>query len=151
MNPWSLIEVSLDPIGPQNVPIHQLGPPRAHQKPPFMQKVQDSIFFLYYSVLTAMVPQPELNNLLGDLPLTRGEVTVMTQRKLSALVDEESHSRLIEATAAPRELARLKCISREGAGDWLTALPSKTLGLHLRKTEFITAIRYRLGLPIFLF
>ena len=91
----------------------------------------------------------ELNNLLGDLPLTRGEVTVMTQRKLSALVDEESHSRLIEATAAPRELARLKCISREGAGDWLTALPSKTLGLHLRKTEFITAIRYRLGLPIF--
>ena len=26
---------------------------------------------------------------------------------------------------------------------------SKTLGLHLRKTEFITAIRYRLGLPIF--
>ena len=47
----------------------------------------------------------ELNNLLGDLPLTRGEVTVMTQRRLSALVDEESHSRLIEATSVPRELA----------------------------------------------
>ena len=70
----------------------------------------------------------ELNNLLGDLPLTRGEVTVMTQRKISALVDEESHSRLIEAVTVPRELARLKCVSREGAGNWLTALPSKTLG-----------------------
>merc|ERR1711884_741493 len=75
--------------------------------------------------------------------------TVMTQRKISALVDKESHSRLIEAVTVPRELARLKCVSREGAGDWLTALPSQTLGLHLRKTEFITAIRYRLGMPIF--
>ena len=34
----------------------------------------------------------ELNNLLGDHPPTRGEVTVMTQRKLSALADEESHN-----------------------------------------------------------
>ena len=83
----------------------------------------------------------ELNSLLGD-HLTQGEVTVMTQRKISALVDEESHSRLIEAVTVPRELARLKCVSREGAGNWLTALPSKILGLHLRKTEFITAIRY---------
>ena len=90
----------------------------------------------------------ELNTLLGD-HLTQGEVTVMTQRKLSALVDEESHSRLLQATAVPRELARLNCVSREGAGDWLNALPSKTLGLHLRRTEFITAIRYRLGLPVF--
>ena len=90
----------------------------------------------------------ELNNLLGD-HLTQGEVTVMTQRKLSTLVDEESHSRLLQATTVPRELARLKCVAREGAGDWLNALPSKPLGLHLRRTEFITAIRYRLGLPVF--
>ena len=90
----------------------------------------------------------ELNNLLGD-HLTQGEVTVMTQRKLSTLVDEESHRRLLQATTMPRELARLKCVAREGAGDWLNALPSKPLGLHLRRTEFITAIRYRLGLPVF--
>ena len=90
----------------------------------------------------------ELNNLLGD-HLTLGEVTVMIQRKLSILVDEESYSRLLQASTVPRELARLNCVSREGAGDWLNALPSKTLGLHLRRTEFITAIRYRLGLPVF--
>ena len=41
-------------------------------------------------------------------------------------------------------------MSREGSGDWLTALPSKALGLHLRMSEFILAVRYRLGLPIFL-
>ena len=49
----------------------------------------------------------------------------------------------------PREKARLNCASREGAGDWLNALPSKSLGLHLRKAEFVTAARYRLGMSVF--
>ena len=31
------------------------------------------------------------------------------------------------------EKARLQCVAREGVGDWLGALPSKGLGLHLRK------------------
>lgn len=35
------------------------------------------------------------------------------------------------------------------AGDWLTAYPCKSLGLHLRRMEFVTAARYRLGLPVF--
>ena len=38
---------------------------------------------------------------------------------------------------------------REGAGDWLGAYPSKALGLHLRKSEFVAAAKYRLGLPVF--
>ena len=48
-----------------------------------------------------------------------------------------------------RELARLRCVRREGSGDWLCALPSKALGLHLRRSEFVAAGRYRLGLPVF--
>ena len=38
---------------------------------------------------------------------------------------------------------------QRGAGDWLGALPSKGLGLHLRKAEFCMAGRYRLGMPVF--
>ena len=30
-----------------------------------------------------------------------------------------------------------KIVGRAGAGDWLNALPSKALGLHLRNREFI--------------
>ena len=48
-----------------------------------------------------------------------------------------------------REVARLRCVVREGAGDWLGALPSKSLGLHLRRSEFVAAGRYRLGIPVF--
>ena len=66
------------------------------------------------------------------------------------MIDEEAASQLAEAASETRDKARLNCVSREGAGDWLTALPSKALGLHLRRSEFILAVRYRLGLPIFL-
>ena len=90
----------------------------------------------------------DLNAQLGD-PLTYGEVTGMTQRSLSVLVDTEASSRLLQATVDERELARLRCVGREGAGDWLTAFPSKALGLHLRRSEFVAAAKYRLGLPVF--
>ena len=90
----------------------------------------------------------DLNAQLGD-PLSYGEVVAMTQRSLSALVDAESSSRLIQGATDVRDLARLKCLEREGAGDWLCAYPSKALGLHLRKSEFVAACKYRLGLPVF--
>ena len=35
------------------------------------------------------------------------------------------------------------------AGDWLGAYPSKALGLHLRRSEFVAAAKYRLGLQVF--
>ena len=74
----------------------------------------------------------------------------MRQRHLSGLIDMEAKQRLHNAAVSERDKARLNCVAREGCGDWLTALPSKALGLHLRKSEFILAARYRLGLPIYL-
>ena len=74
----------------------------------------------------------------------------MRQKALSGLIEKEASLRLFNAATSERDKARLNCVSREGSGDWLTALPSKALGLHLRMSEFILAVRYRLGLPIFL-
>jgi hypothetical protein len=90
----------------------------------------------------------ELNSQLGD-PLTYEEVGNKSQREVSALIDSEAATRLFRDTEETRDRARLNCVAREGAGDWLTALPSKALGLHLRSGEFILAARFRLGLPVF--
>ena len=77
----------------------------------------------------------------------------MTQRSLSSLVDERTSSQLLlgvlDSALDPRETGRLRCVAREGAGDFLTAFPSKALGLHLRKSEFVTAVKYRLGVPVY--
>jgi hypothetical protein len=89
-----------------------------------------------------------LNDQLGD-PLTYEEVRTQSQQAVSKLIDAEAASRLHLATTVVRDRARLNCVARDGAGDWLTALPSKQLGLHLRSGEFIFAVKHRLGLPVF--
>ena len=50
-----------------------------------------------------------------------------------------------------RDIARLRSLSiaDSHAGDWLTAIPSPGLGLLLKPSEFVAAMRYRLGHPIF--
>ena len=35
------------------------------------------------------------------------------------------------------------------AGSWLSVVPSPALGLHLRASEFIPAVKYRLGIPVY--
>ena len=48
-----------------------------------------------------------------------------------------------------REIARLKSLGLPHAGDWLSVTPQSALGLHLRPPEFVPALKYRLGLPIY--
>ena len=50
-----------------------------------------------------------------------------------------------------RDIARLASlnIKNSHAGDWLTAIPSPSLGLLLKPPEFVAVMRYRLGHPIF--
>ena len=35
------------------------------------------------------------------------------------------------------------------AGNWLSVVPSPSLGLHLRAAEFVPIMKYRLGLPVY--
>ena len=82
-------------------------------------------------------------------PLPMEQALTLTQRELSQLVDREAHLALLESAPSQREKARLMCLAREGAGDWLTALPSCALGLHLRPQEFVMGAKYRLGIPFY--
>ena len=48
-----------------------------------------------------------------------------------------------------RERARLLSLTLDHTGDWLYTPPLKALGLHLRSPEFVLALKYRLGMPVF--
>ena len=61
------------------------------------------------------------------------------QRRLHNMLDEDE----------TREKARLASLSLAHAGDWLSCAPIKSLGLHLRPPEFVMALKYRLGIPIY--
>ena len=46
-------------------------------------------------------------------------------------------------------MARLLSLTLDHTGDWLNTPPIKALGLHLRSPEFVLALKYRLGMPVF--
>ena len=47
----------------------------------------------------------------------------------------------------PRDAIRISCLADTHSGDWLHATPSQKLGLWLQNTDFVRALRFRLGLP----
>ena len=68
------------------------------------------------------------------------------------MIDEKNFSNLksfIEAEGDVREVARLASLGLPYAGAWLQAVPMPALGLYLQPSEFVLAIRYRLGCPVF--
>ena len=74
------------------------------------------------------------------------------QKAASFLIDQHNKELLIETIAREdvvREKARLASLGLPHAGDWLFAVPSPGLTLHLRSQEFIMAVKYRLGCPVF--
>ena len=72
-----------------------------------------------------------------------------SQKQVSHVIDLRCHHLLYNSTSDPREKARLGCVALPHSGDWLNALPSKALNLHMRPNEFRVAAKYRLGLPVF--
>ena len=97
-------------------------------------------------------------NLIAMLSTRQGaEVTAeslqgTTQKAASLLIDLHNKELLIETITREdvvREKARLTSLGLPHAGDWLNVLPSPTLGLHMRLAEFVIAVKYRLGVPVF--
>ena len=76
-----------------------------------------------------------------------------SQKELSLKIDLQNHKLLkekIDEIGRVRDIARINSLSLPNAGAWLNVIPSPALGLHLRPTEFIVSVKYRLGLDIFL-
>ena len=75
-----------------------------------------------------------------------------SQKSASLKVDLFNQSLLINHITEEgevREMARLNSLVLPHAGDWLSVVPMPALGLHLHASEFISSLKYRLGIPIF--
>ena len=82
--------------------------------------------------------------------VTAESVQGTTQKGASLQIDLHNKSLLIETREdVVREKARLASLGLHHACDWLYAIPSPELTLHLRSQEFIMAVKYRLGSPVY--
>ena len=101
-------------------------------------------------------------NLLTSLSGKMGEEDVLTseyfagvsQREVCVKIDLNNKHLLSERVnqeGCVRDIARLASVGIKDshAGDWLTVVPSPGLGLRLHPSEFVVALRHRLGHPIF--
>ena len=80
--------------------------------------------------------------------------TILKQSEASLKINLHNlqlFSNNLATEGAVRDIARLASLSIKDshAGNWLTANPSPSLGLLLKPPEFVAAVRYRLGNPIF--
>ena len=75
----------------------------------------------------------------------------LTQHQMSSKADLPQQRQLIGGIEEEdvREVARISSLSLPHAGDWLNTPPLTALGLHLRSSEFVLAVKYRLGLPVY--
>ena len=71
------------------------------------------------------------------------------QRLLSRRVDEARLHVLESVDADERLRLILPSIRLPGTGDFLNVIPSPALKLHIHPTEFVMALKYRIGLPVF--
>ena len=86
-----------------------------------------------------------------DEEVTTESLEGKTQKMVSFQIDatnQRLHSIHIEAKGE-RETARMASLGLSHAGDWLNCPPIPALGLHLRGAEFVIAVKFRLGLPIY--
>ena len=100
--------------------------------------------------------------LLTNISSKMGEETELTseyfgntnQKAVSSRIDLQNMKILSDQTkekGVDRETARLNSLSIKNshAGDWLNVVPNPGLNLLLQPAEFVAAIRYRLGQPVF--
>ena len=71
----------------------------------------------------------------------------MNQKTFSVQIDLQNV--LVRSLTDMRNKARLASLGLAHAGDWLNAVPSPVLGLHVRPQEFRYSIMYRLGAPLY--
>ena len=72
----------------------------------------------------------------------------VNQKALSHAIDQATFDHLLSLVPDTRSKALALSTAISHAGDWLTVVPSRSLGLHLLDREFRTCLQYWLGIPM---
>ena len=78
------------------------------------------------------------------------EISQYTQNKIQEALDDAAFSDLLGNQTSNREKARLLSLTLPQSGAWLSAPPIPRLGLHLQPNEFRAALKYRIGVPLYI-
>ena len=72
-----------------------------------------------------------------------------TQHSIQRALDDALKSSVRSSLCSLREQARFNAVTFPHVGAWLRAIPNPNLSLAMSPREFVTALRLRLGVPVF--
>ena len=118
------------------------------------QDLKERILNLSGEECPPIISPPLLNYLSSRMGEDTSVATLQgaTQKQVCLTIDLNNFQLLsnhITELGVKRDIARLASLGLPHAGDWLNVVPSPALGLHLRPSEFIVALKYRLGCNVF--
>ena len=112
-------------------------------------------YTLVSAMMRPLIYQPDISlplsviNSRSSRSYTLDDLKDASQKQVSHNLDLQAQKSLYNGAADPRERARLGCVLLSHSGDWLNAIPSKAMNIHMRPSEFRVAAKYRLGIPVF--
>ena len=126
----------------------------SHSAAAFISSFSDS-----QSIIEDIIGQPKIFNdeellallnsrSVGETEFSMEQAGSSSQKAMSQVIDSSLLNELKSQADNEREKARFNCVTMKHAGDWLNAVPVKSLGLHLQPMEFTTSVKYRLGIPV---
>ena len=120
------------------------------------QDLKESILDMSSEECPLFIPEDLLKHLSESLgeDISLISVRTQTQREISLKLDLRNHQLLsnnFQGQGVTREIARLASLGLPHAGDWLNVVPSPSLGLQMRQSEFIMSVKYRLGCDVYPF
>ena len=77
------------------------------------------------------------------------KISQYAQNKIQEALDDAAFSDLLGNQISNREKARLLSLTLPQSGAWLSAPPIPSLGLHLQPNGFRAALKYRIGVPLY--
>ena len=78
------------------------------------------------------------------------EISQYTQHKIQEALDDAAFSDLLGNQISNREKARLISLTLPQSGAWLSTPPIPSLGFHLQPNDFRAALKYRIGVLLYI-
>ena len=145
----SSLPVSMGGLGLRNATTHAAGAYAvsiAHSTP-----IIDSILGPRSSRPSATEAVSLMNSSISPTSsLSFDDLKKTAQIHVTHAIDLRQQELTIALASTIRDKARINCVSLSKSGDWLNAIPSYAFNLHMPAAEFRAAIKYRLGIPLFL-
>ena len=153
ISPWTRLKISLPvSLGGLNIRSSSIHAPAAYlgslvQTTPLVRDILGEWFIPSPHEFLSVSALAETASCHQWISLNEVDVS-LTQRSFSKVINNALFEKLVSTAPDVRSRALSLSTSIKHAGDWLSVIPSRALGLHVQDRDFCCCLRYWLSIPL---